>query len=605
MFKFSNKKFYFYLFFVILYILYFCRNFLFNLNYLSAGDWDLIHTLFGAVIKNVVFYHQFPLWNPWECGGNVLLQSIHTPLFHLSYIFTFFINFVAGIKISLLIYFAISYFGFYLLARNIFKIKSIFPIFCIATIFCFNSSNVLKINEGHHFFHSICYIPFIFYFYERYLARRKIIYIALSSLFWSLIVYEGGSYIIFMSFLLILLYSIFNSIFSRKFIYLKALLIFCVLSLFLGAIRILPILEFMYEFPYLRYEGTENIPLKSLWRYMTYEKVTHGGAWGWHERSMYVGYTTIFLTITAMITLIIRSFKIKRAYRIFTLLLMSVFFFLMVIGGYSENSLYSMLNKLPVFRSIHVTGRYFYPFLFSVCYILLLFFKEIENIFGQLNFKSKKTMFLGYSIKFVLIYFIPLFIIYDLSHIHQKPFSKIGSLPITWNTDITKIDPSRLSKYSMVQRRASYGSISSMFPGVLDNRASLVCYDGFNTGQNAKINKPLIYIQKGKGTITDIQFTPNKYTFSGIFETPVTVTLNQNYTRAWNSSDPQYKVINLNQNPSIELPSGQYENLSFYFWPKTLFLSFFLSFIGIIFLLFLFIKNFKKPTKKISTLQDD
>ena len=36
-------------------------------------DWDFNLFLHGAVLKNAIEYGQLPFWNPWACGGNVLL----------------------------------------------------------------------------------------------------------------------------------------------------------------------------------------------------------------------------------------------------------------------------------------------------------------------------------------------------------------------------------------------------------------------------------------------------------------------------------------------------------------------------------------------------
>ena len=43
-------------------------------NGVGHFDWDQHLFYYASVLKSVIEYGQWPFWNPWYCGGNVLWQ---------------------------------------------------------------------------------------------------------------------------------------------------------------------------------------------------------------------------------------------------------------------------------------------------------------------------------------------------------------------------------------------------------------------------------------------------------------------------------------------------------------------------------------------------
>ena len=53
----------------------FCAPILHDIYMWGIHDWDQ-HFFYNAVPrKSLLKYHQFPLWNPYYCGGNVMLAN--------------------------------------------------------------------------------------------------------------------------------------------------------------------------------------------------------------------------------------------------------------------------------------------------------------------------------------------------------------------------------------------------------------------------------------------------------------------------------------------------------------------------------------------------
>src|SRR6266542_3335047 len=81
-------------------------------------DWRLFQAWLEAGRRSVVWYGQFPLWNPWTCGGQVYLANpqslVFTPTFPLVLIF----GTALGIKLTLVAYTFCAFDGSYRLGRS-------------------------------------------------------------------------------------------------------------------------------------------------------------------------------------------------------------------------------------------------------------------------------------------------------------------------------------------------------------------------------------------------------------------------------------------------------------------------------------------------------
>lgn len=71
-------------------------------------DWD-VHLFFhAAVLKSLVEYGQLPFWNPWYCGGNVLLQNPQVPLLTPVYPLATVMSLPLAMKINIVLHYWIG-----------------------------------------------------------------------------------------------------------------------------------------------------------------------------------------------------------------------------------------------------------------------------------------------------------------------------------------------------------------------------------------------------------------------------------------------------------------------------------------------------------------
>src|SRR3990167_557210 len=88
-----------------------------NITYLGTGDWDQ-HFFYNAVPrKTILSFYQIPLWNPYYCGGNVLLAHPESVWLNPFFIFVLIFGEVIGLKIELFLHLILGMFGVFLLSK--------------------------------------------------------------------------------------------------------------------------------------------------------------------------------------------------------------------------------------------------------------------------------------------------------------------------------------------------------------------------------------------------------------------------------------------------------------------------------------------------------
>ena len=84
----------------------------------QAYDWRYFASWIEVGRRSLVWYHQVPLWNPYGCGGEVLLANpqsmVASPLAFLPLVF----GTALGLKLALWAYFFCAFDGMYRLGRS-------------------------------------------------------------------------------------------------------------------------------------------------------------------------------------------------------------------------------------------------------------------------------------------------------------------------------------------------------------------------------------------------------------------------------------------------------------------------------------------------------
>jgi len=190
-----------------------------NFTYWGQMDWDQF-TFWNAVPRETFLTHfQFPLWNPYSNGGNVLLAHPHSPFLSPMYLFVLFFGPVIGLKLEIIIHLIIGLLGMFKLSRYL-KLDQC-PAYLSSFVFMLNSMYALHLTEGHAEWLPMAFVPWAFLYYLKSMDHFKnvigvIIFLSLMIL--------AGSVDVFTIFILFLpIYALCQIVQSRNFVPLKIL----------------------------------------------------------------------------------------------------------------------------------------------------------------------------------------------------------------------------------------------------------------------------------------------------------------------------------------------------------------------------------------------
>ncbi|HEX9102302.1 MAG TPA: hypothetical protein VF997_08870, partial [Polyangia bacterium] len=264
----------------------------------SSYDWRLFQTWLEAGRRSVLWYHQFPLWNPWTCGGQVYLANpqslVATPTFPLVLLF----GTALGAKLTLVAYYFCAFDGMYRLARS-YDI-SIVSSMLAAILFGTGGWLALHFAEGHCTFFGAALFPYAMYFYRR--ARDEFEWCIPLGFIAAWIVGDGGTSTPPMCMVILATLAAIDCVQRRSLRPLGPLVAAAAIAFAVGAVRVLPALEFAVDHPRHLFETDANYPwqmIRNAYWWKGIEPV--GGKRYWfHEYGWRLPYLTIPLWLWAL-----------------------------------------------------------------------------------------------------------------------------------------------------------------------------------------------------------------------------------------------------------------------------------------------------------------
>ena len=112
----------------------FCAPLFARLDAVGISDWDQHLFYYGSVLQSVVAYGQWPLWNPWYCGGNVLWQNPQVALLSPAFPFASAMSLALAMKLNIFVHFWMSFVGMHLLMTRIAGLKFLPVVMYLAAV---------------------------------------------------------------------------------------------------------------------------------------------------------------------------------------------------------------------------------------------------------------------------------------------------------------------------------------------------------------------------------------------------------------------------------------------------------------------------------------
>ncbi|MFH1408273.1 MAG: hypothetical protein ABIH34_00025 [Nanoarchaeota archaeon] len=337
-----------------------------HITWWGGQDWDQHFFYHEAPRKTILEYGQFPLWNPWYCGGTALLANPQSVFMAPQFIFVLLFGAVIGIKLQAVFMTALGMWGMWLLARHL-KFSSLGS-YGASLIFFLGSWYALRIVSGHSIYLAIAYLPFAFLFFLKGFKHWR--YALLSGVMITLMYFSGAAYPVAFTVMFLGLYGILIALKKRKMRPLILLGIVAGAFLLTSAVKLIPMVSFLSDYGWQQHDSqyygggilwnsffSRNQGILTQDKSFYYDPNSPEGReawlsgklpWGWHEYGSYIGFLVLALVL----------FSLRWWRHLWHYLLILGFFFWTMIGKYAFINLSTLLFKLPLLRSLHGPSRF-------------------------------------------------------------------------------------------------------------------------------------------------------------------------------------------------------------------------------------------------------
>lgn len=514
-----------------------------NINNWGQMDWDQF-TFWNAVPrKTILTYHQFPLWNPYSNGGNVLLAHPHSSFLSPFYLSVLFFGPIIGIKLQIVLSLILGLSGMFFLLKHL-GLKEI-PAYISSFVFMLNSIYSLHLTEGHVEWLGMALVPWLFLNYLKGIEKRKYLYIGVLLL--TLMILGGSVDVTAITALFLTIYSFIRFLREKRISWIKNIAVIFLGALLVSSVKLLPMFDFLSDYP-RRTESSENISLLllpsvlldrnqghlySLTKWNSPDKKMRIKKdltidYGWHEYGAYVGIIPVLLFAAGAFL------NLKRQLPLF---LTGVIFLMLSLGRGSPIDLWKMLHSLPIYNSLHVPSRFILIFIFIFSVFAGLGLSGLQEVLGR---KRKRGI--------ALISATGLFILYDLCVVNG---------PILKQAFVIK--PSNIEENAEFKQRHTAINFhpglsrSSLYPVFLNNSGILDAYEVVNVskGKVFAVGNPgyegEAYLVNQGVSCKITFFSPNKIVVNVNANAPDVLALNQNYYKGWRvkgSKDNSIKPFN-------------------------------------------------------------
>ena len=315
------------------------------LRYADKSDWNHFQAFLEVARRSVVWWHQAPLWNPYGCGGEVLLANpqseVAAPTFLLSLLF----GTALGVKLSLVVYLFCGFDGMYRLSRRL-GVQSAGALLS-SVLFGMGGWMALHLLVGHTNFASAMLFPYLLLFYSRALDDRYWTIAVGAVAAW--IVGLGGTTTPAMAMVLLFTIATIDAIGKRSLLPYGVLVLSTVCATLIGAVRLFPAIEFATVHPRRQWQTDSTTIWQMIlngYRWRSDVKLP-GKLYRFHEYGWRLAYLTP--------PLILWSMTLKRFRRWWIVAGVGA---AIAAGAAIPFGPWWMLKHLPIFRDLRVPSRY-------------------------------------------------------------------------------------------------------------------------------------------------------------------------------------------------------------------------------------------------------
>jgi len=311
------------------------------------GDWQMVHHNWEVGFVALTRFHEWPLWNPFFCGGITAFGNPESQWFSPLTWIAVLTGTTIGTKLFLTLHAAVGLAGMYTFARRELRLR-VSPSMLSAVAWACSGFFAWHGAGGHATFLPFYFAPWLLLCWRRSVIDLRYA-IAVAAIL-ALTLYEGGTYPF--PYFVLWLGLDWLALAGRRAGQappVRAIAVVGVLTGLLGAIRLLPIADALSQLPR---DTTSDDSIRVVemlemltardhaWRYPPHRFV-------WPEYGTFVGWTVIALACFGVVV----AWKRRQRWMVAGL----VIFALLVHG---EGGPWTWLHQVPVFDSLRVPSRF-------------------------------------------------------------------------------------------------------------------------------------------------------------------------------------------------------------------------------------------------------
>jgi hypothetical protein len=524
-----------------------------SLHNWGIRDWDLFTTLHAAAVSAITDYGQFPFWNPYIGGGNILFAHPEVPVLNPMFALLLIFGPLIGLKLQVLLVYFLGMVGCYKLARELGI--SFYGAFIPPLVYMLSSYLTLHFSAGHIPFHYFSLLPWLVFFYKKSLAK-PIYILAAGGVTAFIILGSGAAVPLLFSLFFLFIISLFDI--NRTIKYRPPLYAIGagICGILFGAVKFFPMYDYLSRYPWIPEGTVQTTPLwilpKMFFSFDQSPFADHilGYVWGWHEYGAFIGPLAIILVVLGL------AFRFRKDWSYLALMIISL---VIVFGSFwPPFSPWDLLHRLPGFESIRVPSRFSLLALFAAA---CLAGRGMDTLLSLFKFRKGALT----AVVFAAILSTHLFVCLPIL---SETFTRQPEKPQP-GEDFRQIagDPNRMYTAFLSNRgtiRAGWLSAYRHGRGILDQKNQVV--EWYSDGNTVQVLRR--------------DFTPNRIAFDVQTEHGGILTISQGYDTGWRREDG--KEINSVQDlVSLGVEPGD-KKVVVYYYPDYFNLGLLISVISIL-----------------------
>ncbi|HLH76856.1 MAG TPA: hypothetical protein VKV28_08640 [Candidatus Binataceae bacterium] len=491
----------------------------------AAFDWDFFLELHWVPYYEVLHFHQFPLWNPYKCGGMPMLGNPQSGFLTPFFLLQLLVGPVAGLHLEIPLHIAVAWVGGYFLARTLglgwlaaITLGSAFPA---------SSWLYLHLSEGHVVFLPAAYFPWVMACAWRSARTDRLTPAMVAGALCALILGEGGIYSLSQAGVMVGVMLLAMALVERRLIPLLSLLAIGLFTTGFASIKLLPAAHTMLGHP-RPWESYDVNHIRTLLTALFSRNQDNyrpwAAPWGFHEYGAYVSVFP-FLALASVAAWRQRGVKIWW--------FVALIVFLLMLGDFVPYSPWSLLHRLPIYSSERVPSRFAMPFTLAIAAL------AAYGVEWLARWRAGRLL----SACLIVVGIVDAWVVAspDLAHIFDAQDPPIKASPIF---------------------RQYQASTYSMFPIGRANLGAVSCYEytwfttqalGFNQ-QNYRGEQYLL----GPGQVRLLRWSPNVLSYQVNALGHAILVINQNYDGGWRLWQGQGRLRSLQGLLAIEMTRGRH-----------------------------------------------